>query len=156
MRRCLLLLLFPLAAFASPHPSHQVERIAQILAYPDFPSKSDILAICRVESSFNPKAYNSEYDPKRPNRKVSPSIGIMQVQNGPWPVWKNMAYGVAKLRYDYVTLHSKQAAVHAYNVGNLGYRKGVRNWDYWHKFVKYRKELTALEYGSQAHIPEMP
>lgn len=51
------------------------------------------------------------------------------------------ATGVSKLRYDYMTLHSVEAAVHAYNVGNKGYRSGVRNWDYWGKFVKYKKEM---------------
>ncbi len=40
-----------------------------------------------------------------------------------------------------MTLHSVEAAVHAYNVGNKGYRSGVRNWDYWGKFVKYKKEM---------------
>ncbi len=89
MIRCLLVLLFvPGIAFAKP--SHQVERIAEILAYKDFPTKADILTICRIESNYDPKAYNPEYDPKRPHRKVKPSIGIMQIQGGPWEVWKNM------------------------------------------------------------------
>jgi len=118
-------------------PPQEVVRIARILAYPDFPTQKDILAICKIESDYRAEAVNPE--------KGIPSVGIMQVRNGPMVVWQNMSLGVAQLRYNYRVLHNREAAVKAYNVGIRGYRQKLAPTAaeiYWGKFVKAKEGLN--------------
>jgi len=125
-------------------PPKGVARIAATLAYPDFPTKRDILTICRVESAYNPKAVNPEISKKYPHRKRKPSNGIMQVQNGSTDMYTNMIQGVAKLRENYVRLRSREGAVKAYNIGLTAYLKGrakISAEEYWTKFKKREAEL---------------
>ena len=126
-------------------PPKAVSKIAAALAYPDFPTKQDILAICRVESAYNPKAVNPEISKKYPHRKRKPSNGIMQVQNGSMDMYANMIQGVARLRENYIRLRSREGAVKAYNIGLTGYLKGrakISAENYWTQFKKREAELV--------------
>lgn len=109
-------------------PPEKVVALASVLGYSDFPRLVDILAIARIESSFNEKARNGV------------SIGIMQVNHGPWAMEKNLAKGVEMLRDLYVRLGSIKAAVLAYNCGEGCYRKGRAKIEYYQKFIKAKEE----------------
>lgn len=115
-------------------PSSKVVALAQMLAFGDFPRASDILAIARAESSFNPNARN----------KVS--RGIMQVNHGSFDVATNLHQGVALLREYYILMGgSVKAAVLSYNSGPSNYRKGRFVIKYWEQYKEhehvYRKWL---------------
>lgn len=99
-----------------------------MLAFPDFPKASDILAIARIESTYNEKARNGI------------SRGVMQVNHGPWDLAANVQAGVKLLREYYEKLGSIQAAVMAYNIGIGNYLKGKRNFAYFDKFKGAKHE----------------
>ena len=119
------------------HPPAHVAHIARILAYKDFPTRRDILAICSTESDFKADAINLE------GGKQAPSRGIMQVSGGSLVLWRNMAEGVALLRLNYKMTHSREAAIKAYNIGLGAYRKGkakISAQRYWERFSdRYRR-----------------
>jgi hypothetical protein len=104
-----------------------------------FPKAKDILAIIGVESSFDHKAVS--------RLKHDPAIGLMQVRPGIWDldgsklassVDEQVKVGAGILKHYYDKLHSKEAAVGAYNVGLKNYLHGKQNPSY---VAKYRAEL---------------
>lgn len=110
-------------------PSEEIRKIAQELAYDDFPKASDIFTIIRIESAFNPKAVNGV------------SNGVMQVNHAPFDIRRNMQQGVAILREYYLITKSKEGAIKAYNVGIGTYLKGhliAAQNDYYSKFQSQR------------------
>jgi soluble lytic murein transglycosylase-like protein len=131
-------LLLPVMAYGKPPP--EVVRVARILAYPDFPTKKDILAICEIESSFRKYVV-------KVSKKGVPSNGVMQVENAPFEIWDNVSLGVARLREGYVMFHSREAAVKSYNIGSGNYSKGrakISAEEYWRKFVKAKENLNGF------------
>ena len=117
-------------------PSPEVTKIARSLAYKDFPRTSDILAIIRIESGFNPLAVNAM------------SKGIMQVNYAPFDIRENMRRGVAILREYYLITRSVEAAVKSYNIGIGNYLNGLLHTaaaDYWKKFSDQIKDYEAYE-----------
>jgi hypothetical protein len=128
-------------------PPVKVVRIAETLAYPDFPTKLDILAICRVESGYKVNAVNPETSASHPFNTAS--NGIMQVQGGPFELRANMAQGVAMLRENYKATGSREGAVKAYNIGLYGYTHGhakISAAVYWGKFKSRKFELERLKW----------
>lgn len=127
-------------------PPATIVAAANKLAYRDFPKALDILAIIRVESSFRADAVNREESKRRPHRRLPPSRGLMQVQNGSLNATVNMRQGVALLRQYYITLgRSRQAAVKSYNIGIGAYQRGqakVSAEIYWQKFSRRRSEYV--------------
>jgi hypothetical protein len=111
-------------------PSSKVVELARKLAFADFPKAQDILAIARVESRFMANARNKQ------------SIGIMQVNYGPWDLTENMNAGVKLLREYFVLLGSEKAAITAYNCGPSNYRKGRCGDVYFNKVSEQK-----VEYG---------
>lgn len=103
-----------------------------MLAFKDFPKAVDIIAIARIESSYNEKARNGI------------SHGVMQVNKGPWELSANMQAGVRLLRGYYEQLKSPKAAVTAYNIGIGNYTRGKRNPAYWSKFQGAKNEVNSL------------
>lgn len=125
------------------------------LAYKDFPTQVDILAIIRVESGFNPNAFNPEHSKINPMRKVPPSIGLMQVQNGSFLPKENMRQGTSKLREYYIKYCKRniECAVTSYNIGPTNYKNGkVLNSGkkYYNKF-KQRKLEYELYISKSTH-----
>lgn len=113
-----------------------VDAIAAMLAYQDFPTKEDIMAIASIESNFNRNARNGI------------SKGVMQVNRGSFELGVNMSQGVSLLREYYELLGSKKAAVLAYNAGPSNYRRGRYKISYWKKFQKERVRYESLaNYG---------
>lgn len=154
----LLLTLFMLCctfAYASDDvviPPMEIMNRAKELAYKDFPTELDILAIIMVESSFNPYAVNKEESKINPKRKLPPSRGLMQVQNGSFDIYVNMRQGTALLREYYIKLkRNRKAAVKAYNIGIGAYKRGeakISAEEYWAKFKARRKAYVKI-YGKR-------
>jgi len=121
-------------------PSYMITKNVKRLVYPDFPTASDVFAIMRIESSMNPNAMNH-------NEKES-SNGLMQVQNGPMDIRRNIAMGVSLLREYYMLTGSREGAIKSYNIGPRNYLN--------HKLIKagntyYGKFL--LQKVVYAHYP---
>lgn len=120
-------------------PPEHIAALAKKLAYTDFPKNVDILAIARIESTYNEDALNPEIG------SVGPSVGVMQVQNGHQDLHRNMFAGVGLLREYYMRLGSREAAVKSYNIGIGTFRQGkskISADEYYAKFVKRRQELV--------------
>lgn len=114
-------------------PKAEVTAIAQEFAYKDFPKVSDILAIMRIESGFNPNAENKSVKEH--------SKGIMQVNGGPMEFRANVTQGVKILREYYLITKSQVGAVKAYNIGIGNYLKNkakVSAEIYYAKFIIHR------------------
>jgi len=123
---CLLILSNTSLADKLVIPPEYVIKYSAKMAYKDFPKQADILAIIRVESAFNPKAFNPEKSKINPNRKIPPSIGLMQVQNGTFNPKHNMKQGTSLLREYYVKYcnRSIECAVKSYNIGPRNFKHG--------------------------------
>lgn len=105
----------------------------------DFPTAKDILAVVGTESSFKPSAKSA--------LKTDPAIGLMQVRPGSWKmspkslqtIDSQIKTGAEILHKYYVILGSRDAALHAYNVGLTNHHtKKVTNPRY---VPKVEKEL---------------
>lgn len=124
--------------YRRPEPlAHKLVYLAEKYSYPDFPNRSDILAIMAVESSFNPNAY------------YLGNTGVMQINLKAHPhlfrksktlsVEAQVKHGVEILRRKYLFLKGNvKAAVLAYNVGAGAYLKGEYDIAYFNKWTKYR------------------
>lgn len=134
----LLLSVAPGLTYGSPrakiHPPEKLVAIAEMLAFKDFPKATDILAIAKVESSYDEKARNGI------------SRGVMQVNHGPWEVSANVQAGTKMLRDLYEKLGSVSAAVMAYNIGIGNYLKGKRNHTYLSKYQGAKHEIVSSGY----------
>lgn len=105
----------------------QIVQTAVKHEYSDFPKAADILAVVGVESSFNPKAKSA--------LKTDPAVGLMQVRPGVWgmsqsdlaTIDQQIAHGSKVLRTYYEKLGSREAALHAYNVGITNHRRSVKD-----------------------------
>lgn len=93
-------------------------------AQTDFPTAKDILAVIGVESSFKPNATSQ--------LKTDPARGLMQIRPGVWnlpdssfkTIDSQIKTGAEILRKYYLQLGSREAALHAYNVGLTNHKKG--------------------------------
>lgn len=113
-----------------------IVALAHKYEHPKFPTAKDILAVVGIESSFRPEAVSGlQKDPAR---------GLMQVRAGVWgldpseleSIEQQIAHGAMILSQYYAKLKSKQAALHAYNVGLTAFRRGEDNPNYVDKFKK--------------------
>ena len=126
-------------------PPVHIVKMAKQLEHKDFPRAIDIVSLIRVESAFREKAYNPELSKIDPNRRVPPSIGLMQVQGGSLD-WKlNMKQGTDRMREYYVKYCNKnvECAIKSYNIGPTNHRKGkckISGAEYWSKFKKRKAE----------------
>ena len=95
-----------------------------------FPRKEDILAIVAIESSFNKHAVSS-----------ANARGLMQVLYKPTThdIHHNMVDGVCLLKDYFRILKSEKAAITAYNVGIGNYLQGMRNDEYYNKYVMAKR-----------------
>lgn len=110
--------------------SYKVTEHTQLL------SAVDILSICQIESGYNTLAVSK-----------AGAKGLAQILYKPtkFDIETNMRDGV-DLMLEYIRiLGSKEAALHAYNVGIGNYRKGMRNYSYVRKFKAAKQELLAIE-----------
>lgn len=104
----------------------QIVHAAKKHERPDFPRAQDILAVIGVESSFNPKAVSQ--------LKRDPARGLMQVRPGVWGMDPNqlstidaqISKGAEILHAYYKKFGTKEAALHAYNVGETNHRKSLK------------------------------
>lgn len=138
---------FPVLSEEIILPSQEILLKAKELSYNDFPKTIDIISIIRVESNFDPKAFNPEISKNNKNRKIPPSVGLMQVQGGSYNVDENMREGVSRLRKYFLMFGSKKAAVMSYNIGPSNYKKRkyiVSGIEYWEKFKKRKKQYKLL------------
>lgn len=117
-----------------------IVKVAEEKAYPDFPTKKDILSIIAIESSFN----------KRANSGIS--LGLMQInflanrkrfkkKSDLFDIEKNIEIGVGLLREYYEQLGSRKKAIQAYNVGIGNFLSGLCNRSYLHKFLSRKAWL---------------
>lgn len=104
----------------------------------EFPSRTDLMSIAWIESTFNPLAKNG------------PSNGLMQVNHGSFDPDRSMAAARALLIEYYSKLKSVKATIIAYNCGIGNYLKGNYRQEYWYK---YRKGKTLIESRIDAEIP---
>jgi len=136
---CFLMLLVSCEAGAVDNfitPPKRIVKLAKQLAYPDFPTYLDILAVIRVESAYRTNAINPE--------KGIPSVGIMQVRGGSKDLDKNMIAGTGLLRQYYKRLDSSENAIRSYNVGIGTFKAGkakISADQYYKKFLHHRKQL---------------
>lgn len=102
----------------------KVAKLAIKHQKPGFPSAEDLLAVCGVESSFDPDAVS--------NLKHDPAVGLLQVRPAVWglnkaklasSVEEQIKIGSEILHKYYQKLKSKDAALHAYNIGMTNYMK---------------------------------
>lgn len=122
-----------------PKVAKQIAQTAVKHSYKDFPTAKDLLGVIGTESSFNPKAVSKlKHDPAR---------GLMQIRPGVWgmdpeelnTIDDQIRIGAKILRAYYEKLGSREAALHAYNVGITNYKTGrVQNPQYVTK-VNYNK-----------------
>ena len=136
-------------------PPANIVKFAKKFAYNDFPQAIDIISIIRVESNFNPKAFNPETNKKDKKRRVPPSIGLMQVQAGSFDVYTNMKQGSERLREYFVKQckRSIECAVKSYNIGPTNFKRGkypVSAKEYWDKFNLRKSQY--LTYNKTADI----
>lgn len=105
-----------------PEVVKEIVITAHKYADPVFPTAKDILAVIGVESSFNPNAVSQ--------LKRDPARGLMQVRPGVWDVPPEtlntidgqIKTGVDILKKYFKKFKSKEAALHAYNVGETTHR----------------------------------
>lgn len=129
----------------NPKLVQEIVKTAEKYADPVFPTTSDILAVIGIESSFNPHAVSK--------LKFDPARGLMQVRPGIWSVDPNdlhtiegaIKHGSDILKKYYSKFKSKEAALHAYNVGETNYRKGVRNQNYVDKHAKEKAHIISKQ-----------
>lgn len=93
-----------------------------------------ILAVTHVESRFNPKASNG------------PCKGLMQVDVRAWKVPRNDWYSVkgnmrwgSRILASMIRKYGVEGGLHAYNVGEGAYLRGVRNYRYVRKVLAARR-----------------
>ena len=113
----------------------KVVELAHKYANQTFPTAKDILAIAAIESSFNPKAISG--------LKSDPAIGLLQVRPKIWgidpqklegSIGMQISTGAKILNLYYRKLHSKNAAIAAYNVGLGDFMSGNDASGYVNKF----------------------
>ena len=105
----------------------QVVAAARKYEHPDFPTAKDILAVAGVESSFNPDATS--------RLKQDPARGLMQFRPQVWDIPVEdlntidgqIKHGANILRQYYEKLGTREAALHAYNVGITNHKKSLSN-----------------------------
>ena len=108
----------------------KVVELAHKYAKPTFPTAKDILAIAAIESSFDPKAVSGlRYDPAVGLLQVRPRIWGLNKEKLENDITEQIKTGAEILHLYYKKLHSKEAAVAAYNVG-LGdfFARQLRSW----------------------------
>lgn len=95
--------------------------------YADFPKAKDLLAVVGVESSFNPNATSK--------LKKDPAKGLLQVRPGVWGLKKadlatidqQIKQGADILHKYFVRFGTREAALHAFNVGPKNHRLSATN-----------------------------
>lgn len=121
-----------LAQAAASRYRVDVEMVKEIVksahkhADPVFPTATDILSVIGVESSFNPNAVSK--------LKRDPARGLMQVRPGVWDLPDDalntidgqIKAGVDVLKQYYSKYKTREAALHAFNVGETMHRKAMR------------------------------
>lgn len=110
--------------------SYKVTEHTQLL------SAIDIMSICQIESGYNTLAVSKKG-----------AKGLTQILYKPtkFDIETNLKDSVDLLLEYIEILGSKEAALHAYNVGIGNYRKGKRNYAYVRKFKAAKQELLAIE-----------
>lgn len=92
-----------------------------------FPTAKDILSVIGTESSFNPDAVSQ--------LKRDPAVGLMQVRPGVWGIDMSelktidgqIKHGARILALYYKKFGNREAALHAYNVGETRHRASIKN-----------------------------
>ena len=101
----------------------------------NFPSKIDVLSIIAIESRFKTNALNK-----------SGAKGWMQIKYKlVHSEHENILAGIELLTNYNNKLKSERATIEAYNVGITNYKNGIRNPDYYNKYIKTKKELSKYE-----------
>jgi len=129
----------------NPELAETIVRLAFRHEKEDFPTASDILGVIAVESSFDPTAVSK--------LRRDPARGLMQVRAGIWDVDPNklqnnldkqVKVGADILHHYYEILGSKEAALHAYNMGITNFRKGQKNNRYVNKVQHHAQHYANL------------
>lgn len=117
---------------------------ATLNAYPDFPSRDDILAIAEVESSFVPKAsHNGSYGIMQIERKSH--LDKLKGRNV-FDIEVNMEVGSTVLHQCYtLTNNSSKGATLAYNSGIGNFLKHRYKIEYYKKYLAALKEVKVQE-----------
>lgn len=115
----------------SPEKAHEYAGHIQKYSYVDFPTPQDIMAVIKIESSWDENAKSS-----------ADARGLMQVLHGHYEVQTNISEGTFILRQYYEILKDKRAAVIAYNVGIGSYKNGIWNEGY---YKDYETQLTRIK-----------
>lgn len=97
-----------------------------------------ILSIAKIESDFEPTATSEVGASGLMQVMPSTFAWLRDTYGQPWLVniydpFENMVAGMFYLHYLYCDLKDWSGVIQAYNVGLGGYKKGVRNWDYYTK-----------------------
>jgi hypothetical protein len=136
----------------SPERANQVLKAVDKYADPVFPAKKDLLAIIGIESSYDPN--------KKSGLKYDPAVGLTQVRPKIWGIDANdlsgnvdkqvlLARNILKKYYN--QFQDKDAAIHAYNVGETNYRHQQNlNPEYVHRF---KKELNHIMLVTKPDAP---
>lgn len=125
----------------NPDLAHHIVELAHKYEKDTFPTARDILAVAGIESSYNPNAVSQ--------LKRDPARGLMQVRPGVWGLSPaelkttedQIRIGSDILHQYYKKLKSKEAALHAYNMGITNYKRGKTNPRY---VTKFQRELSKL------------
>ena len=113
-----------------------------------------VKAIAKVESNFNPRAKNPA-DPSYGLMQITPILaqdfGLVKDYRNPtaseierlYDLENNLYVGCSQLAH-LRSIRSFNVAVQMYNVGQAGYMKGVRNYDYLNKVRSYYDKYRSL------------
>lgn len=121
-------------------PERSIREIAEtsykVTEHTQLLSHVDIMSICQIESGYNTLAVSKKG-----------AKGLTQILYKPtkFDIETNLKDSVDLLLEYIRILGSKDAALHAYNVGIGNYRKGKRNYAYVKKFKAAKQELLAIE-----------
>ena len=111
-----------------------------------------VKAFAKVESNFNPKAKNPS-DPSYGLMQITPALaydygGLIRNWRAPTILEIEMIMdinnnlSVACWFLDHLSKYPFQQMVMSYNVGETGYKNGVRNWDYFNKVRGYYEDFS--------------
>lgn len=111
-----------------------------------------VKAVAKVESNFNPSAKNPS-DPSYGLMQITPALaydyGLIRDYVNPSELEIEMIYDIDNnlsiACWFMQRLHSKYGfdqAVQSYNVGEAGYKRGTRNYDYLNKIKRYYNEYS--------------
>lgn len=127
-----------------PELANHIVNLAYKYQRDTFPTAKDILAIAGIESSYNPNAVSQ--------LKSDPARGLMQIRPGVWGISPSelktaedqIRIGADILHQYYTKLKSKDAALHAYNMGITNYKRGKINPRYVAKFNNELRKLVRI------------